>query len=105
MDYIVIAVIAAIVNLFLSILVPCIFKNNNLPKAPLMPEIKKMINNNRDLLLLSSLLVGIIVFLSLDTSKSSIQDNEMEQLSRLFNLGTFDLVDKSNMSNMSTIRF
>jgi hypothetical protein len=105
MDYIEIAIIAAIVNLFLSILVPCLFKKNNLPKSPLLPEIKKMITNNSEVLLISSLLVGIIVYLSLESSKSNMENNNMEQLSRLFNLGTFELVNNSNTPNMSNIRF
>jgi hypothetical protein len=105
MDYIEIAIIAAVVNLFLSILVPCLSKKINLPKSSLLSEIKKTITNNREALLMSSLLVGIIVFLSLDSSKSNMENNEMIELNRLFNLGTFDLVNKSNMPNMSNTRF
>jgi hypothetical protein len=103
MDYTVIAIIAAVVNLTLSILVPCLFKKISLPKSQLMPEIKKMVNNNQDTLLISSLLVGVIVFLSLETPTPSVSDNEMIELGRLLNLGNFDLADMSNMSNMSNM--
>jgi len=103
MDYTVIAIIAAIVNLSLSILVPCLFKKINLPKSQLMPEIKKMVNNNQDILLISSLLVGVIVFLSLESTTPDISDNEMIELGRLLNLGNFDLANMSNMSNMSNM--
>jgi hypothetical protein len=101
MDYTVIAIIAAVVNLTLSILIPCLFKKISLPKSQLMPEMKKMVNNNQDILLISSLLVGVIVFLSLETPTPSVSDNEMIELGRLLNLGNFDLADMSNMSNMS----
>ena len=108
MDYIVIAVIAAVVNLFLSILIPCIFKKINLPKTTLLPEIKKTLNNNCEICLISSLLVGIFVYLSLESYNSSIDPDEIE-LKRLFSLGTFDLShmdtmdNMDNMSNMSNV--
>jgi hypothetical protein len=105
MDYTVIAIIAAVVNLTLSILIPCLFKKISLPKSQLMPEMKKMVNNNQDILLISSLLVGVIVFLSLETptTTSDISDNEIQELGRLLNLGNFDLANMSNMSNMPKI--
>ena len=97
MDYTVIAVIAAVVNLSLSILIPCIFKKINFPKSSLFSEIKKMIRDNREILLISSLLAGVFVFLSLESSKTPFTtnsnnfNNDMLELSRLFNLGNINI--------------
>ncbi len=83
MDHLFIAVIAALVNLFLSILVPCALKKTDLP---LLTEVKKMLNQHREMLLTSSLLVGVIVYLALQAAP--IVQGEMPQFYKLFDLGT-----------------
>jgi hypothetical protein len=82
MQSIFIAIIAALVNLVLSILVPCALKKTN---VPLLTEVKKMLNQHREMLLTSSLLVGVIVYLALQTA--SVVQDEMPQIYRLFDLG------------------
>jgi hypothetical protein len=82
MQNIFIAIIAALVNLVLSILVPCALKKTN---VPFLTEVKKMLTQHREMLLTSSLLVGVIVYLALHTA--SVVQNEMPQFSRLFDLG------------------
>jgi len=83
MQSIFIAIIAALVNLVLSILVPCALKKTN---VPLLTEVKKMLNQHREMLLTSSLLVGVIVYLALQTA--SVVQDEMPQIYRLFDLGS-----------------
>jgi hypothetical protein len=82
MQSIFIAIIAALVNLVLSILVPCALKKTN---VPLLTEVKKMLTQHREMLLTSSLLVGVIVYLALQTA--SVVQDEMPQIYRLFDLG------------------
>ena len=82
MNHFFIAVIAALVNLLLSILVPCALKKTN---VSFLTEIKKMLNQHREMLLTSSLLVGVIVYLALQTA--SIVQEEVPQFYRLFDLG------------------
>ncbi len=60
-DHIFIAVIAALVNLVLSILVPCALKNNQ----NFLPEVRKMLEHHRATLISSSVLVAVIVFIAL----------------------------------------
>ena len=70
-DHIFIAVIAALVNLVLSILVPCALKNNQ----NFLPEVRKMLEHHRATLISSSILVAVIVFIALtvaDEVKPSI---------------------------------
>ena len=70
-DHIFIAVIAALVNLVLSILVPCALKNNQ----NFLPEVRKMLEHHRATLISSSILVAVIVFIALtvaDEFKTSI---------------------------------
>lgn len=83
MDHLFIAVIAALINLCLSILVPCALKKTDLP---LLTEVKKMLNQHREMLLTSSLLVGVIVYLALQAAP--VIGTEMPQVYRLFDLGT-----------------
>lgn len=82
MDHLFIAIIAALVNLVLSILIPCALKKT---EAPLLTEVKKMLNQHREMLLTSSVLVGVIVYLALQTA--SVVQTEMPQVYRLFDLG------------------
>lgn len=82
MDHLFIAIIAALVNLVLSILIPCALKKT---EAPLLTEVKKMLNQHREMLLTSSILVGVIVYLALQTA--SVVQTEMPQVYRLFDLG------------------
>ena len=76
------ALIAAFVNLVLSVLVPCTLKKSNLP---LLTEIKKMFGQHGEMLFTSSILVGVIVFLSLQAAP--IIKNEIPDLANLMNLG------------------
>jgi len=60
-DYIFIAIIAALVNLVLSIIVPCALKNNQ----NFLPTVRKMLEQHRATLISSSVLVAVIVFIAL----------------------------------------
>lgn len=60
-EHIFIAIIAALVNLVLSIIVPCALKNSQ----NLLPEIRKMLEHHRATLITSSVLVAVIVFIAL----------------------------------------
>ena len=92
MDHLFIAIIAALVNLVLSILIPCALKKTD---VPLLTEAKKMLKQHREMLLTSSVLVGVIVYLALQTA--SIVQTEMPQFSRLFNLGTAPISTSQKM--------
>jgi len=56
-----IAVIAALVNLVLSIIVPCVLKDNK----DILPQLRIMLEHHRATLLTSSVLVAVIVYLAL----------------------------------------
>ena len=61
-EHIFIALIAALVNLLLAVLVPCALTKTNLS---MLDNIKKMFNQQKHMLLTSSVLVAVIVYLSL----------------------------------------
>ena len=80
-DNLFIALVAALVNLILSIIVPCALKNNR----NILPQVRSMLENNRSALLTSSGLVFVIVFIALSSTpgiKSEIPDSVL----RLANL-------------------
>lgn len=80
-EHIFVALIAALVNLVLSVLVPCSLKKSNLP---LLAEVKKLFSQHSEMLFTSSVLVGVIVFLSLEAAPII---SEMGDLSNLTKLG------------------
>lgn len=61
-ELIFIAVIAGFVNLILSVLVPCAFKQT---QGDLLSNVRKVYDNNREMLLTSSILVVVMVFIAL----------------------------------------
>ncbi len=56
-----ISIIAGLVNLILSIIIPCALKNNK----DFLPEVRIMLEQHRAALFTSSILVSVMVFLSL----------------------------------------
>jgi hypothetical protein len=64
-EYIFIAVIAGLVNLLLSVLVPCAVKKTD---QPIVSQVRQMFNQNREMLLASSVLVAVIVFIALSVA-------------------------------------
>jgi hypothetical protein len=56
-----ISIIAGLVNLILSIIVPCALKNNK----DFLPQVRIMLEQHRAALFTSSILVSVMVFLSL----------------------------------------
>jgi hypothetical protein len=61
-EHIFIAVIAGLVNLLLSVLVPCAIKKG---EQPIVSQVRQMFNQNREMLLASSALTAVIVFIAL----------------------------------------
>ena len=61
-DLIFIAVIAGLVNLLLSVLVPCALKQTNQSMAL---EVRRMFDQHREMLVTSSLLTAVIVYIAL----------------------------------------
>lgn len=60
-EHIFIAVIAALVNLILSIIVPCALQN----KKDFLPQVRIMLEQHRATLLTSSVVVAVMVYLAL----------------------------------------
>ncbi len=58
----VIVLAAMLVNLVLSLVVPCLFKDMNLP---FLPQVKQVFNTNKQLILTSTVIVGITTYLAL----------------------------------------
>ena len=83
-EHIFVAVIAALVNLLLSVLVPCALKKSD---QPLLAELKRMFGQHREMLVTSSILVGVIVFLALQAAPI-VRQELPSPLYNLMTLGT-----------------
>ena len=57
-----VSITAGFLNMLLSISIPCLIKN---VKKPFMVKVKTVFNNNKKLILTSSLLISILVFIAL----------------------------------------
>ena len=62
-EHILIALIAALVNLVLSIIVPCALRGYD----NFLPELRVMLERNRASLLTSSILTAVVVYVALKT--------------------------------------
>jgi len=82
-DHIFIAIIAALINLLLSTLVPCALKQT---EQPLLSEVNKMFNQHRDMLITSSVLTGVIVFIALQAAPT-VKEELPVSLLNLMKLG------------------
>ena len=81
-EHIYIALIAALVNLVLSIIVPCALKGYK----NFLPQVRVMLENNRAALVTSSILVAVTVFLSLQVApivKNELMPNYILNLAHL----------------------
>ena len=83
-EHIFVALIAALVNLVLSIVVPCALKGYD----NFLPEVRMMLERNRAALLTSSVLTAVVVYLALKTTpmiKSELPDSvlNLARLSRV----------------------
>lgn len=66
-DVLFVALVAALVNTVLTLAVPCVFKNTNLP---FVTRLRDAFAKNRDVLVTSNLVVGVVVFVTLHVSQS-----------------------------------
>lgn len=60
-----ISVVGALLNMLLSATVPCLIKKSNLP---LLDNVKLVFESNRQVIITSSVLVGILIFVSLSVA-------------------------------------
>lgn len=79
-EHIFVAIVAGLINLLLSVLVPCALKKTGMP---FFPEVKKMLNQHHEMLITSSVLVGVIVFLALQAVP--VVKDEMSEISSFLN--------------------
>jgi hypothetical protein len=81
-EHIYIALIAALVNLVLSILVPCALKDSK----NILPQVRMMLEQHRATLLTSSVLVAVIVYIALKAApvvKSELIPDSILNLAQL----------------------
>jgi len=96
MDYhIFVAIIGALVNMLLSVTIPCLLKKSD---QPFLNDMKKVFQSNREVIIASSLIVAITIYLALkvapeielalsDTSEYFMPSNR-GGISNLANLNT-----------------
>jgi hypothetical protein len=67
---ILISIIGGLVNMILTLIIPCLLKKN---KEPLLNNINKYYNNNKHIIISSSIIVSITIYIAL-TLTPSIDD-------------------------------
>jgi hypothetical protein len=82
-EKILISLIAALLNFVLSVLIPCSLGKSS---DPWIVQFRKMFDQHRQMLITSSILVGVIVYLALLTA-NVVQKEMPEMFENLSNLG------------------
>ena len=77
--HLIIAIVAAMINVILSVVLPFIFKDSTLPFTA---QIRKNYSCNREVIFISSLLVVLFVYISLNVTPW-IESNVFSQLAKL----------------------
>lgn len=101
--HILVAILVAVLNVILSSTVPCLLKKS---QQPFLQQVKKVFETNRQVILTSSLIVGLTTLLALkladeiQLSNNNLLDNteDSASLNNLLSRHPFRLV--SNMNNM-----
>jgi hypothetical protein len=75
----VIAIVAALLNIILSLTIPSLFKNS---KLPIIRQVRETYENNRHTLIVSSLIVLVFVYVSLRITPS-VQQHVFSKFSKL----------------------
>lgn len=91
-----IALVVVLVNMVLSSIVPCLIKRSD---QPLMNDIKKVFTNNKHIILLNSIIIGVIVYISLLIAPT-IQYNLLK-LNKLFD--SHDSVYNSDLKGLKNV--
>lgn len=91
--YIFISLIVIIINIALSFIIPCFLKNNN---EPIVTNIKKIYNQNKQLIITNSIILGLTVYIALNLAPYF--DNIFE------NLTGISLTD-TNRSTHNSVNF
>jgi hypothetical protein len=87
--HIFIALVGALINMFLSTFVPCLIKKT---EQPFLSQVKIVFKTNRQVILTSSLIVAVTLYLALKVS-SEIKPNFTELTGINFN-SSYDEVNK-----------
>ena len=75
-----IALLCGVVNMLLSVTMPCLLKKTQLP---LLDNVKLVFNNNRHVIIVSSLVVALTAYLALSLYPLVSEDiNEGEKMTR-----------------------
>lgn len=73
-SHILIAILGGIINMVLSSIVPCLV---NKSEQPFFKDIKKVFDNNRQVILTSSLIVSLTVYLALKLAPQVLSINDL----------------------------
>lgn len=86
----VIVLAAMLVNLVLSLVVPCLFKDMN---QPFLTQVKQVFNTNKQLILTSTIIVGITTYLALQMYP--MLEDKLESLFPSFNNSMYPMMSSS----------
>jgi len=94
---IIIPIVGAILNIILSSIVPCLLKNT---KKPFLTELKNVFINNRKVIMSSSLIVAVIIYLAIKVTiqLDLVSTNENFE-NKINNLQFIDSIDTDSIIN------
>jgi phosphotransferase system glucose/maltose/N-acetylglucosamine-specific IIC component len=93
-QHILIALVGAILNMILSSIVPCLIKKT---EQPFLTQVKKVFETNRQVILTSSLIVAVTIYLAL-----KVTPEVNETLSDMFDLNLNTSLGPSDIMSLGT---
>lgn len=76
-DFFLISLVGAIINMVLTLLIPSLFKNNS---EPLIQNIKTIYSTNSKLIIISSIMIFITIYLALIITPMISVDNDTNDI-------------------------
>ena len=80
-EFILISLVGAIINMLFALLIPCLLKDTT---QPFLEKVKKIYSTHKQLIIISSIIVFITIYLALSLTPN------LDNLSNLSNLGNDD---------------
>jgi len=94
---VIIPLIGAILNIILSSVMPCLLKNT---KESYLTEIKSVFINNRKVIMSSSLIVAVIIYLAIKvTQQLSLTAINLNFQNKMDNIDNIDNIDTDSIIN------
>ena len=95
-----VSILAVIVNMVLSIVMPCLLKNT---KASFVEDMKKVFNTNRELIIANSIIVGVTTYIAIEIAPFLSESDMMGSMNSMNSMDNYDNFPMNGLGNLGRI--